>query len=81
MAIDFCICCGRRVNGNYRFCRDCENGRSRIYDDCVASGMSEKSAEAYVESMFPCRFTVKNIGRKFRRHGFVFNGRCRVKHF
>jgi len=79
MAMDVCICCGCRVNGNYRFCRGCEGGRSGLHDDCIATGMSEKSAMEYVESMFPCCYCVSPYADRLSHAGYKFNGKSWVR--
>ena len=84
MIRDICICCGRCVNGNYRFCIDCESGRVKMHDDCIATGMSEESAKAYVESIFPCRYSVPDsyliYAGKLSRAGYKFNGKSWVRY-
>jgi hypothetical protein len=61
MCMDFCLCCGRMINGNYVFCIPCERKRMRVKGDCLAAGMSDHDAESRVNEVYPLRFAVPDV--------------------
>jgi hypothetical protein len=61
MCMDLCLCCGRRINGNYVFCISCERNRMKVKGDCLAGGMCEREAEVKVNEVYPLWFAVPDV--------------------
>jgi hypothetical protein len=61
MSMDFCLCCGWVINGNYVFCMPCERKRMKVKDECLAAGLSDRDAESRVNEVYPLRYGVPDV--------------------
>lgn len=50
---NWCVCCGRSIAREYRFCIPCDRKRMKVIDSCVGAGMSITDARSKADYSYP----------------------------